>query len=166
MCISFDQLLQLGKKFHRDHPELWTEAIRKAAPEDILTLTYTSGTTGAPKGAMISHRNMLYMMITIQNIYGIDKSDEQLGFLPLAHIAGRMFYTFSCIESGCTINLVEESDTVFHDMQEISPTIHFAVPRVWEKQHSIIEIKIKEGTFLGNGLIKSIKDWVRSSKIH
>ena len=101
---------------------------------------------------------MLYMMITIQNIYGIDKSDEQLGFLPLAHIAGRMFYTFSCIESGCTINLVEESDTVFHDTQEISPTIHFAVPRVWEKLHSSIEIKIKDGTFLGKWAYKSIKN--------
>ena len=94
------------------------------------------------------------MMITIQNIYGIDKSDEQLGFLPLAHIAGRMFYTFSCIESGCIINLVEESDTVFQDTQEISPTIHFAVPRVWEKLHSIIEIKIKDGTFLGKWAYK------------
>ena len=68
MCISFDQLLQLGEKFHQDHPEFWAEAIKKANPEDILTLTYTSGTTGAPKGAMISHRNMLYMMITLQNI--------------------------------------------------------------------------------------------------
>ncbi len=154
MCISLDQLLQLGKKFHRDHPEFWAEAIKKADPEDILTLTYTSGTTGAPKGAMISHRNMLYMMITIQNIYGIEKSDEQLGFLPLAHIAGRMFYTFSCIESGCIINLVEEPDTIFQDTQEISPTIHFAVPRVWEKQHSSIEIKIKEGTFLGKWAYK------------
>ena len=149
MCISFDQLIELGKKFHQIYPELWIEEIAKAEPEDVLTLTYTSGTTGPPKGAMISHRNMLYMMITIQNIYDINDSDEQLGFLPLAHIAGRMFYTFSCIESGCTTNLVEEPETVFQDTQEISPSIHFAVPRVWEKKHSNIEIKINEGTVLG-----------------
>ena len=85
MCISFDQLIELGKEFNRIYPKLWTEEIEKAGPEDVLTLTYTSGTTGAPKGAMISHRNMLYMMITIQDIYAIDSSDEQLGFLPLAH---------------------------------------------------------------------------------
>ena len=154
MCISFDQLIELGKGFHENHPDFWAKEIIKADPEDVLTLTYTSGTTGAPKGAMISHRNMLYMMITIQDIYAIDSSDEQLGFLPLAHIAGRMFYTFSSIESGCTTNLVEEPETVFHDIQEISPTIHFAVPRVWEKKHSNIEIKINEGTFLGKWAYK------------
>ena len=154
MCINFDQLLELGKAFHGVYPELWTEEIKKADPEDVLTLTYTSGTTGPPKGAMISHRNMLYMMITIQNIYAIEDTDEQLGFLPLAHIAGRMFYTFSSIESGCTTNLVEEPETVFQDTQEISPTIHFAVPRVWEKNHSNVEIKINEGTALGKWAYK------------
>ncbi|MBA58745.1 MAG: long-chain fatty acid--CoA ligase [Gammaproteobacteria bacterium] len=149
MCISFDSLLLIGKKFHKNNPDLWEQEIAKAQAEDLIALTYTSGTTGPPKGAMISHRNMLYMMITVQNIYGIEESDEQIGFLPLAHIAGRMFYTFSNIESSSTINLVEEAETVFQDIQEVSPSIHFAVPRVWEKQFSLISIKLEEGTAIG-----------------
>ncbi len=149
MCISFEDLLALGRSYEQDHPQAWDEVIEGADAEDLLTLTYTSGTTGPPKGAMISHRNMLYMMITLQRIYGIYSSDEQIGFLPLAHVAGRMFYTFATIEAASVINLVEDVETVTQDQQEIAPSIHFAVPRVWEKQYSTVSIKLKEGTALG-----------------
>ena len=149
ICISFDELLQLGQAYEAEHPDAWMAAINGADAEDLLTLTYTSGTTGPPKGAMISHRNMLYMMITLQRVYGIFPEDEQLGFLPLAHVAGRMFYTFATIEANSVINLIEDPETVFEDQQEIAPDIHFAVPRVWEKQYSLVAIKLKEGTAIG-----------------
>lgn len=149
MCISFDELLALGDKYAEAHPDAWQTRIDGANAEDLLTLTYTSGTTGPPKGAMISQRNMLYMLITLQRVYGISPDDEQVGFLPLAHVAGRMFYTFATIEAGSRINLIEDVETVFQDLQEVSPTIHFAVPRVWEKQYSTVSIKLKEGTALG-----------------
>jgi len=98
---------------------------------------------------MISQRNMMYMMKSLQSVYGIYPQDEQLGFLPLAHIAGRMFYTFAVIEACSTINLIEEPETAVRDQQEIAPTIHFAVPRVWEKQYSLVTIKVKEATWFG-----------------
>jgi long-chain acyl-CoA synthetase len=149
MCISFESLLDLGAAYESAHPDAWTASIGSADAEDLLTLTYTSGTTGPPKGAMISHRNMLYMMVTLQRVCGIFESDEQIGFLPLAHVAGRMFYTFATIEANSVINLVEDVETVTQDQQEIAPSIHFAVPRVWEKQYSTISIKLKEGTMVG-----------------
>ena len=149
MCISFQTLLELGEAYEAERPEAWITSINASDAEDLLTLTYTSGTTGRPKGAMISHRNMLYMMITLQRVCGILESDEQVGFLPLAHVAGRMFYTFCTIEANSVINLVEDVETVTQDQQEIAPSIHFAVPRVWEKQYSTISIKLKEGTALG-----------------
>jgi len=149
MCISFEALLELGTAYETEHPDAWTTSIEASDAEDLLTLTYTSGTTGPPKGAMISHRNMLYMMITLQRVCGIFESDEQVGFLPLAHVAGRMFYTFATIEANSVINLVEDVETVTQDQQEIAPSVHFAVPRVWEKQYSTISIKLKEGTAFG-----------------
>lgn len=149
MCISFDALLARGDAYAIRHPHAWDAAIDGSDAEDLLTLTYTSGTTGPPKGAMISHRNMLYMMVTLQRIYGIQEDDEQIGFLPLAHVAGRMFYTFATIEACSVINLVEDVETVTQDQQEVAPSIHFAVPRVWEKQYSTVTIKLKEGTRLG-----------------
>ena len=149
MCLSFDELLALGQRYGEANPESWDEAIDQAEPGDLMILTYTSGTTGPPKGAMISQANMLFMMATLQRCYGVFDTDEQLGFLPLAHVAGRMFYTFSPLESSSVVNLVESLETISHDQQEVAPTIHFAVPRVWEKQFSTVQIKLKEGTALG-----------------
>ena len=149
MCMSFDALLELGRAHDAAHPNAWDDAIAAAAAEDLMILTYTSGTTGPPKGAMISQRNMLFMMNSLQGSYGIRETDEQLGFLPLAHVAGRMFYTFVGLESCSVVNLVEEPETVSRDQQEAAPTIHFAVPRVWEKQFSTVAIKLKEATALG-----------------
>jgi len=148
-CISFEELLEIGQKHYEANDSLWEEEIQKAAPDDLMILTYTSGTTGPPKGAMISQSNMLFMAENLTNIYGVYPQDEQLAFLPLAHIAGRMFYTFLPIQSGSVVNLVEELETAHSDQQEVSPTIHFAVPRVWEKQHSMVTIKLKEGTVFG-----------------
>jgi len=149
MCMSFEALLKLGRSYGEEHPDAWASEVERSGAEDLLTLTYTSGTTGAPKGAMISHRNMLYMMKTLQRIYGIFPSDNQLGFLPLAHIAGRMFYTYSPLESRSIVNLVESLETVAQDQQEVSPSIHFAVPRVWEKQYSTVAIMLKDATAIG-----------------
>ncbi|MEX0942766.1 MAG: AMP-binding protein [Pseudomonadales bacterium] len=147
LCISFEALLELGRAC--EDGDSWVREIEAAQPEDLMILTYTSGTTGPPKGAMISHRNMLYMIVTLQKCYGVKPTDEQLAFLPLAHVAGRMFYGFCPLESLCVVNLVEDQETVSQDQQEVEPTIHFAVPRVWEKQYSTVTIKLKEGTALG-----------------
>ncbi len=148
-CISFEELQQRGREFGERYPDLWQQEIRAADAEDLMVLTYTSGTTGRPKGAMICQRNMLFMLNALQGAYGIRGTDEQLGFLPLAHIAGRMFYTFSPMESGSSVNIVESLETSVQDQQEVSPTIQFAVPRVWEKQFSTVAIKLKEATALG-----------------
>jgi long-chain acyl-CoA synthetase len=148
-CMSFEALQQLGLEYGEEHPDVWAKELGAADPEDLMVLAYTSGTTGMPKGSMISQRNMMFMMETLQTAYGITDKDEQLGFLPLAHIAGRVFYTFSPMESCSTINLVESLETTVRDQQEVAPTVHFAVPRVWEKQYSTVAIKLKEATALG-----------------
>ena len=148
-CLSFAELIELGKSHAEAHPTLWSEEVVAARPDDLMVLTYTSGTTGPPKGAMISQANMLYMAVNLQDVYGMNADDEQLGFLPLAHVAGRMFYTFLALESGSVVNLVESLETATSDQQEIAPTVHFAVPRVWEKQYSLVTIKLKEATALG-----------------
>lgn len=152
MCISLEELYCLGEAFARDHPNLWDQNIQLAAPDDVMILTYTSGTTGPPKGAMITQRNMMFMMNCIQNCLAIESTDRQLGFLPLAHIAGRMFYVYSVIEARSIVHLVERLETMSNDIEEVQPTVHFAVPRVWEKQHSTVTILLKDATFLGRWL--------------
>ncbi len=149
MCLSFEALQALGREYEQAHPDVWTQEIARCQPEDLLTLTYTSGTTGPPKGAMISHRNMIFQVRALQWIYGVHESDNQLGFLPLAHIAGRMFYAYLPLESRSVVNLVEDLQTVTQDQQQVQPSIHFAVPRVWEKLFSTVAIQLKDATGLG-----------------
>ncbi len=148
-CMSLDQLVDLGRAYLTRHPNVWAEEVEAANPGDLMILTYTSGTTGMPKGAMISQRNMMVMLNYLKEGLDAHAGDEQLGFLPLAHIAGRIFYTFSPLQSLATVNLVESLETTVQDIQEVSPTLHFAVPRVWEKQYSTVAIKLKEATALG-----------------
>lgn len=148
-CIGIEELLDMGRAWLADHPEAWEREISAAEPEDLMIMTYTSGTTGRPKGAMISHRNMISQMICLREAMPMHRGDEQLAFLPLAHIAGRVFYTFAPIESCATVNIVESLETTVQDQQEVSPTVHFAVPRVWEKQYSTVSIKLEEATALG-----------------
>ena len=145
-CMSIEELMNLGRPYLEKHPDTWDREIAAAKPADLMILTYTSGTTGRPKGAMISHSNMLFMTNCFQEVLGMGPGDEQLGFLPLAHIAGCVLYAFFPIESGATVNLVESLETTVQDQQEVSPTVHFAVPRVWEKQYSTVAIKLKEAT--------------------
>ena len=151
MCISFDELLELGRA-QMEKDDVWEAEITKATPDDLMILTYTSGTTGPPKGAMISQANMMFMTNTIQNSLGLTEDDRQLGFLPLAHVAGRMLYTFAVINSKSIVHLVENLETIAKDQQEVAPTVHFAVPRVWEKQFSQVSIMQKEATRLGRVL--------------
>ena len=148
-CLSFAALLELGQEWDAANPGVWQREIDAAQPDDLMVLTYTSGTTGPPKGAMITQKNMLFMAASLQQVYGVYPEDEQLAFLPLAHVAGRIFYTFLGLESRCVVNLVEELETATADQQEVAPTVHFAVPRVWEKQYSQVAIKLKDATWLG-----------------
>jgi len=148
-CMSFEDLVERGRDELEARPDAWKQAVEGAQPEDVMILTYTSGTTGPPKGAMISHRNVLFSIDAVQRSLGVLDHDELLGFLPLAHIAGRLFYVFSVIESLATINLVESLETTGENLQQVEPTNHFAVPRVWEKQYSTVTIMLEEGTRLG-----------------
>lgn len=146
MVISIDDLYRLGEAFHKENPDFWEEQIALSKPNDLAILIYTSGTTGPPKGAMISHRNLMFQISNLSPIVGFGSTDEQLSFLPLCHVAERSFSVFLPLFSGSVVNFVEGPDTVPENIREVSPTIFFAVPRIWEKFYSAITLQLKEAT--------------------
>ncbi|MBO0333855.1 AMP-binding protein [Sneathiella sp. CAU 1612] len=148
MVISIDELYLLGREYHEKHPNFWEEQINLSKPEDLAILIYTSGTTGPPKGAMISHRNLMFQIANLTPIIDYGPEDEQLSFLPLCHVAERSFSVFLPLFAGSVINFVEGSDTVPENIREVSPTVFFAVPRIWEKFYSAITLQLKEATAL------------------
>jgi long-chain acyl-CoA synthetase len=147
--MMMEDLYELGRDHTKKHPDLWDREIDKSKPEDLMVLIYTSGTTGPPKGAMISHLNCMYQIETFKKFIEINDKDEQLSFLPLCHILERLLTILIPLKSCGTVNFVEGPDTVPENIRELSPTIFVAVPRIWEKFYSGIQLQVKDATRFG-----------------
>jgi long-chain acyl-CoA synthetase len=147
--MSFDALLELGARYDAEHPGAWDPLVDLARPEDLAILVYTSGTTGPPKGAMLTHRNILFQLGYADFIAEPRAGDQQLSFLPLSHIAERTFTVFYPLRTGATVNFAESIDTVPDNIREVAPAVFFAVPRIWEKFYSGVALRMREATTLG-----------------
>ncbi len=147
--MPFEALLGLGARYDRDHPGAFEPMVEIAEPNDLAILVYTSGTTGPPKGAMLSHRNILFQLGYSDFIAEPRDGDQQLSFLPLCHIAERTFTVFYPLRTGATVNFAESIDTVPENIREVAPAVFFAVPRIWEKFYSGVTLRMREATALG-----------------
>jgi len=146
--MSLDALRALGREHDVQHPGEWERRIGVRKPEDLAILVYTSGTTGKPKGAMISHRNIIATLQNIQPVYEQSERDERMAFLPLCHVAERFVGEYQSLYSGAVMNFVENPETVPENVREIQPTVFLAVPRVWEKFYSGVLIGPKQASAL------------------
>jgi long-chain acyl-CoA synthetase len=142
--LSLDALRALGRAHDAAHPGEWERRIELRRPEDLAILVYTSGTTGKPKGAMISHANIMLTCAGYQASFPQDETDERMAFLPLCHIAERVGGEYHALYTGAVLNFVENPDTVPENVREISPTVFTAVPRVWEKFFSGVLIGLNQ----------------------
>ncbi len=148
-CIFLDDLYAAGKKFDAENPGFFEAEIEKAKPGDTGLLIYTSGTTGAPKGAMLCHENIIGAIEGGVHALPAYATDEQLCFLPLCHILERNVSIYFPLGAKTTVNFAESPETVFDNMQEVSPSTFFAVPRVWEKIYSRVLVLAQEATWIG-----------------
>jgi long-chain acyl-CoA synthetase len=144
--MSFEALCAAGAKFHAAHPQALEERVGVRKADEVAILVYTSGTTGKPKGAMISHKNIIATVKGYNDFLPQDETDERMAFLPLCHIAERLGGEYFPIYTGSVINFVENPDTVPENVREIQPTTFTAVPRVWEKFFSGVAIRLREAT--------------------
>ena len=147
--MTFEALLELGSRYDREHPGAFDRMVETPQPDDLAILVYTSGTTGPPKGAMLSHRNILFQLAYADFITELREGDQQLSFLPLCHIAERTFTVFNPLYTGSTVNFAESVDTVPDNIREVAPALFFAVPRIWEKFYSGVALRMRDATWLG-----------------
>ncbi len=148
-CMMIDDLYALGRQAEADDPGRFEAEIAQASPQDTALLVYTSGTTGPSKGAMLSHENILAAIEAGAHSLPSLDSDEQLCFLPLCHILERDVSIYFPLASKCVVNFAESPETVFANLQEVSPTTFTAVPRVWEKIYSQVQIMEQDATPVG-----------------
>src|SRR5207237_1631150 len=147
--MSLDELLDLGARYDHEHPGAWEPLVEIARPDDLAILVYTSGTTGPPKGAMLSHRNIIFQLGFTDYLTPPREGDQQLSFLPLSHVAERTFTVFYPLSTGSTVNFAESIDTVPENIREVAPAVFFAVPRIWEKFYSGVAVRMREATRIG-----------------
>jgi long-chain acyl-CoA synthetase len=147
MVMTYEEFLEVGHQALESKPDLLESRVTEISSEDLSFLIYTSGTTGPPKGAMLTHGNLTWMGQAVKDVIPMEDKDEVLSYLPLCHIFERLFSVIFPITYGGTVNFIENVDTVTDNMREISPTIGYAVPRIWEKYLSAVYIRMSDATW-------------------
>lgn len=144
--LSFEAVEEKGRALAKERPGLWEENVAKGLIDDVAIISYTSGTTGNPKGAMLSFRNLLTMAMNLDAVDTKRIDDEFVSFLPLAWIGEQMMAVATALAKGFTVNFPEEPETVTENIREIGPHVMFAPPRVWESLTSTVQVKIMDTT--------------------
>ena len=142
--LSFEEVLELGREHRKKHPRAFEERLEAGKPDDVAHFSLTSGTTGKPKAAMLSHKNLIHMGVALQEVDPLEPTDDYLSFLPLAWIGEQMMTVGMGLTGGFAVNFPEEVETAMSDLKEIGPHVMFSPPRVWEGIQSRIWVDISE----------------------
>ncbi len=141
---TFEEVTALGSAFEAEQPRLVEERLQGQTEDDIALMIFTSGSTGRPKAAMISYGNINAMAIGTDAIYHCTPADSTVSYLPLCHVAEQIYSVYLPLLGGVVVNFAESLRTIQSDLREIAPTLFLGVPRIWEKLHASIEIKIRD----------------------
>lgn len=142
--VGLQELRSIGASRLVREPGLFDARADQVSPDQLATLVYTSGTTGPPKGAMISHAEIMWTITSAVSLLRIRAGERLLSFLPLSHIAERMMSDFAPIAVGGETWFARSLATVAEDLSDCRPTVFFAVPRVWEKFQEAVLAKLGE----------------------
>jgi long-chain acyl-CoA synthetase len=155
--LTMADVVALGDRALATDPEAadrYRDEAAAISPDALATIVYTSGTTGDPKGVMLTHRNIVSNVIATQGWIGLSASDRILSFLPLSHVFERVVL-FRCLYDGVSIYFAETMASVARDLQRVKPTVMTGVPRAWEKFYAAIQ----EGLDRLEGPRKKLADW-------
>ena len=140
--MEWGHFFEEGKRLLESEPGWFEAKLASLDPTAVSMVVYTSGTTGKPKGAMISSANVTNYTDQFVDMVGATEDDLILSYLPLCHVAEKIYSVFLPLATGLIVHFGESIDTIQQDLPEVSPTIFLGVPRIWERNHAALMIKM------------------------
>ncbi len=158
---DYADIQELGRVYDRDHPGFFEEQIAAAHGSDPAIILYTSGTTGEPKGVVLTHDNLIVTGRNGAEREGLTEREEVLAYLPMAWVGDNLFsYAQSCVVGFC-VSCPESGDTVLNDLREIGPTYNFAPPRIYESLLTQVLIRMEDAGALKRGMFRFFMEVAR-----
>jgi long-chain acyl-CoA synthetase len=145
---SYKSVQEQGRAFAADNPAHYDEQVARGAGSDVAIILYTSGTTGNPKGVILTHDNVLFAARSSVEFEKLTVEDEVLAYLPMAWVGDHIFSFGQSYVAGFCVNCPESAATVMQDLKEIGPTYYFAPPAVFENLLTTVSIRIEDATFI------------------
>ena len=152
---SLAELREAGRRYAEAHPGAFEAEMARGAAEDTAIICYTSGTTGTPKGAMLSYRNLIVTARNAVAFEALGADEEVLSYLPMAWVGDHVFSYAQAIVRGFTTNCPESAATVLSDLKEIGPTYFFAPPRIWESLLTSVMVRLEDCAWPKRQLVQS-----------
>jgi len=146
--IEFSEVERLGRELHEKEPDLFERRLLSVGEQEVAMICYTSGTTGNPKGAILTHSNIVTMVASLDEADPKSPTDEFVSSAPLPWIVEQTLGVYSALYGGYAVNFPEEQDTVMADLYEIAPTLMVASPRMWEGLSREVMVKHQDASFL------------------
>ena len=138
---SLTDVEELGRRFAGEHPGAFEAEINRGRADDIALIAYTSGTTGTPKGAMLTHVNMVETGLTLMKSEDVRLEDDWLAYLPMAWVGDSLYTLVMNLLVGFTVNCPESPETVQRDLRELGPSTVLAPPRIWENMLTGVQVR-------------------------
>jgi long-chain acyl-CoA synthetase len=158
---DMERLRELGRAYDEEHPGFFEKEVEGGRGDDVAIILYTSGTTGDPKGVMLTHNNMIITGRNGIEREGLSERDEVLAYLPMAWVGDNLFsYTQSYVAGFC-VSCPESSDTVLTDLREIGPTYNFAPPRIYENMLTQVMIRMEDAGRAKRAMFRYFMDVAR-----
>ena len=148
LLAYFPDVMEMGREYEKSHPGQFEKNVENTKSEDVAWICTTSGTTGFPKLAMLTHKNLISMATNLGKFDPKYDSDEFVSFLPLPWVGEQMMAVASGLLFGLTVNFPESIESAQADLREIGPHIMFSPPRVWENMCSTVQVKVMDASFL------------------
>ena len=146
--VHWSDFIERGRHLRAEEPDWFLSELADRDPKEPSMVVYTSGTTGDPKGAMISSRSVLAAADAVAPALGITDRDQLLSYLPLCHVAEKIFSLFTPLTTGAVVHFGESIETVQTDLRDVAPTVFLGVPRIWEKIHAGATLKMRDSSCL------------------